>query len=250
MKLNICVPVPIKTSQFDNNLIFIRRVMDINPEFIELRFDFINNVEELTSELIYKLRKSIKTDISTIFTFRHYSEGGNYQISEDKHLSILKSFINAQPDYIDIELRSNIELLNQVVNDAIKNSVNLIFSYHNFEETPPYFDALNLIKSLKKKLINENSSKLSNLQNKIYKFIITAQNFKDNLVPLKICKYFREKNQNIISFCMGELGIFSRIMCPIAGSFLTYASFEHKTAPGQININDMREIYHLFPKFL
>jgi len=44
---------------------------------------------------------------------------------------------------------------------------------------------------------------------------------------------------------MGELGIFSRIMCPIVGSFLTYAFFEEKTAPGQINITKMREIYDL-----
>ena len=40
------------------------------------------------------------------------------------------------------------------------------------------------------------------------------------------------------------------IMCLLAGSFLTYASLEEKTAPGQININEMREIYHLFPNFL
>ncbi len=40
---------------------------------------------------------------------------------------------------------------------------------------------------------------------------------------------------------MGELGIFSRIMCTLAGSFLTYASFEEKTAPGQLNIKKMRE---------
>ena len=44
---------------------------------------------------------------------------------------------------------------------------------------------------------------------------------------------------------MGELGIFSRIVCPLAGSFLTYASFEEKTAPGQLNIKKMREIYNL-----
>jgi len=49
---------------------------------------------------------------------------------------------------------------------------------------------------------------------------------------------------------MGELGIFSRIACVLTGSFLTYASLEEKTAPGQINIDEMREIYHLFSNFL
>ena len=245
MNLNICIPIRINTTQLDRLLTSIRRVMDENPEFIELRFDFIDKVEELTSEFIYKLRKSIKADISTIFTFRHYSEGGNYQISGDKHLSIIKSLIDAQPDYIDIELRSNIKLLNQVINDAINNTVKIIFSYHDFEKTHPYQGALNLIESLQNKLNNYISSNISNLETLIYKFIFSAQIFEDNLVPLKICRYLVEKNQNIISFCMGELGIFSRIMCPIAGSFLTYASFEEKTAPGQINITKMKEIYNL-----
>ena len=44
---------------------------------------------------------------------------------------------------------------------------------------------------------------------------------------------------------MGTLGFFSRIMCVIKGSFLTYASLEEKTAPGQINIEKMKEIYDL-----
>jgi len=245
MDLNICIPIPIKNTQLDKNLASIKRVMDENPEFIELRFDFIDKIEELSSEFVYKLRKSIKTDISTIFTFRHFSEGGNYQISEDKHLSIIKSFIEAQPDYIDIELRSDIKLLNQVINNAVKNKVKILSSYHNFDKTPPYIDALGLIESLQNKLTNEISHNINNLQPIIYKFIFMAQIFEDNLVPLKICKYFKEKNQNIISFCMGELGIFSRIMCPLAGSFLTYASFEEKTAPGQINITTMKEIYNL-----
>ena len=245
MNLNICIPIPIKTTQLNKNLTSIRRVVDENPEFIELRFDFIDKLEELTSAFLHKLTNSIKPDISTVFTFRHYSEGGNCQISENERQSIVTRFIETQPDYIDIELRSNIELLSQVINNAIKNKLKIILSYHNFEETPPYSDALNLIKSLQNKLNNEISPNINNLQTIIYKIIFTARIFEDNLVPLKICRHFNEENMNIISSCMGELGIFSRIMCPIVGSFLTYASFEEKTATGQINITKMREIYNL-----
>jgi 3-dehydroquinate dehydratase type I len=64
---------------------------------------------------------------------------------------------------------------------------------------------------------------------------------------MKICRDLLEKNKykNVISFCMGELGIFSRIMCVIAGSFLTYASLEERTAPGQINIKNMRDFLQI-----
>ena len=44
---------------------------------------------------------------------------------------------------------------------------------------------------------------------------------------------------------MGGLGIFSRITCVKAGSFLTYASLADRTAPGQINVKLMREIHEL-----
>ncbi|MFX1575308.1 MAG: type I 3-dehydroquinate dehydratase [Promethearchaeota archaeon] len=245
MHPNICIPIPINTSQLDENITSIRKILAENPEFIEFRFDFIDNVEELTSEFISKLIKSINTDVSTIFTFRDYSEGGHNQISIDKHSSLMKSLIEAQPDYIDIELRSNIMLLNQIINYAIINRVKIIFSYHNLETTPPYQEALNLINSLKNKIINECSPNLNDLQDIIYKFIFTAQTFEDNLVVLNLCKYFREKNQKIISFCMGELGIFSRIVCTLTGSFLTFASLEKTTAPGQLNIKKMKEFYRL-----
>ncbi len=44
---------------------------------------------------------------------------------------------------------------------------------------------------------------------------------------------------------MGELGLFSRIMCVLTGSFLTYVYLEEKTAPGQITIDKMKEILDL-----
>ena len=40
---------------------------------------------------------------------------------------------------------------------------------------------------------------------------------------------------------MGTLGIFSRILCVLNGSFLTYGSIDEKTAPGQIDITNLRE---------
>ena len=49
---------------------------------------------------------------------------------------------------------------------------------------------------------------------------------------------------------MGATGIFSRIMCVTVGSFLTYASIEEKTAPGQLPIDELREIYKLFPNIV
>jgi len=45
---------------------------------------------------------------------------------------------------------------------------------------------------------------------------------------------------------MGEKGIISRIFSPYFGGFFTFASIKELTAPGQINIEDMRKIIDLF----
>ncbi|MFX1596251.1 MAG: type I 3-dehydroquinate dehydratase, partial [Promethearchaeota archaeon] len=135
--------------------------------------------------------------------------------------------------------------LNQILSNAKKNDVKIIVSYHDLEKTPSYKDALDLIETLKMEFINNCLSNLENIEEIIYKFVFTVQNFEDNLIPLKICNYFREKNQKVISFCMGELGIFSRVLCPLMGSFLTYVSLNEKVASGQINIQTIKEIYDL-----
>ena len=250
MKFNICVPIPIKSANILELKSIIAESLRSDPNLIELRYDYIDDVQQITQDFVNELLANVQPKIPVIFTFRNHKEGGKMKIDDKIRFEILKTLVLSHPNYLDIEMNTEKRNLGEIINNAIKNKVKLIFSYHNFEKTPPYKDALSLIKSLKNKLINEFSPNLNNLQDIIYKFIFTAQRFEDNLVPLKICKYFKEKNQKIISFCMGELGIFSRIMCTLAGSFLTYASFEEKTALGQLNIKKMREIYNLIMNFI
>ena len=94
---------------------------------------------------------------------------------------------------------------------------------------------------LKSKLIVD--SKI--IRQSIYKVIFTANKFEDNLISLDLCKSFSKEGHKVISFCMGDLGNLSRLVCVKVGSFLTYGSFEDKTAPGQINIRKMRKFYEI-----
>jgi len=244
MNPKICITIPI-TAQLDKNLLSIKKVLNEKPQFVELRFDFIDKVEELTREFINNLKKAFDSNISIIFTLRDYSEGGNISINKDDRISILNYLIDAKPDYFDIELRSDLELLNQVINKAIKNQVRMIFSYHDSEKTPCYIETIHLIETLKERLVDHFSINLDNLKEIIYKFIFTAQTVEDNLIPLKVCKKFKERNQKVISFCMGEMGILSRVICVLTGSFLTYACLEEQTASGQIDIYVLKEVLKL-----
>ncbi len=245
MKFNICVAVPIKSGDLEQNKSIINKILKENPEFIEFRFDYIDNKQNLTRDFVEKMLKYIKSDTRAIFTMRDASEGGQMELNNHERVQILETLIQAQPEYLDIEINSNVSILKQVISSAVKNKVNLIFSNHDFEGTQNYEKTVKIIDSFTNKLKNEFKTDSKIVDRSIYKIIFTAQNFEDNLIPLKVCKYFSEKNRKVICFCMGELGIFSRVSCVKSGSFLTYGSFEDKTAPGQIKISKMREIHEL-----
>jgi len=247
MKFNICVAIPITTGDLEINKSVMKKVLDENPEFIELRFDYIEDIQQITPTLLKNLLDLINSQTQAIFTFRDFAEGGQIELGNSERLKVIKLLIEAHPQYYDIEMNSERETLRSVIDLARENNVKLIYSFHDFEKTPNYAEGVKLIEKLKEDLVNNYAVDFISIKETVFKIIFTAQAFEDNLVPLKICNILIEKHkiENVISFCMGELGIFSRIMCLKAGSFLTYASLEGKTAPGQINIRKMREFLQI-----
>ncbi|MFX0039801.1 MAG: type I 3-dehydroquinate dehydratase [Promethearchaeota archaeon] len=245
MKYNLCVPVPIRYANIEEVKSIIEKVNKAKPNLIEFRFDYLSNYKNLSLEFIRNLMDIISPYAATIFTFRKSTEGGRIHIKEDERIKIYKMFLDAKPDYIDLELNIDNEIIDEIINLAYENGVKMIFSYHNFERTLSFNEATNLLEQFTKKLIQELTLNPKILEGTIKKMIFTAQSFEDNLIPLRLCRQFSSSNQRIISFCMGPLGIFSRINCIIAGSYLTYAFLEEETAQGQINIEKMREIYDL-----
>ena len=247
MKFNICVAIPIKSGNVKENEEIIKRVLESNPDLIEFRFDYIDEISELTPDFVKSLLDLVRPNILSIFTFRDPSEGGQCELNKEQRTKIIKLLIKAQPEYFDIEMNTEIENLRDIINFANENEVKLIFSYHDFDKTPSLEVATSIFEKFKDKLLNNHLVDFLTFKKITYKLIFTAKNFEDNLIPIKLCRDIseKEKEQGIISFCMGELGIFSRITCVKFGSLLTYGSLEDKTAPGQINIEKIREIHQL-----
>ncbi|MBY9005570.1 MAG: type I 3-dehydroquinate dehydratase [Candidatus Lokiarchaeota archaeon] len=245
MKLNICVAIQIKSGDFGDNVKIIKKALDHDAELIELRFDYIDNTKEITQKLADDLISLIHPKAQAIFTFRDYNEGGQIKIDNDLRLEILKLLINAKPDYLDIEMASSNKILDEVIDLSTQKKVSLIFSYHNFKKTPNLEKSLDIINRFKDKIQNKLSFDLDIVKKNIIKLIFKANSFEDNLVSLHLSKKFSEEEQKIISFCMGESGMLSRFFCVNLGSFLTFASIEGKTAPGQIHIEKIRQLHSL-----
>lgn len=245
MKYNLCISIPIKFATTKEVRPIIDKAIKLKPNIIELRFDYISNLESLSLDFVRDLLNIIHPHAAVIFTLRSSSEGGQLKMNLREYFKVMKMLIEVKPDYLDLEMSTHKTVLKDIIKLASQNEIKLICSYHNFEKTMNFDESIILIKDFNQKLTQELSLDSKILEDIIYKLIFTAQNFEDNLIPLKLCKELSKSKQKIISFCMGTLGIFSRITCVIAGSFLTYASLKEKTAPGQIHIKKIRKTYKL-----
>ena len=129
---------------------------------------------------------------------------------------------------IDIDMGKS-RMASKIKNKGTK----CIISYHNYMSTPP----LNELKQVCRKQIELGAD--------ICKIVTMAEKAEDNLVLLELVKEF--KKNKIVGFCMGPLGIVSRILSPLAGGAFTYASAKSgkESAPGQIPAEKLRKIYEL-----
>ena len=161
---------------------------------------------------------------------RRADEGGRWEGKEAARIKELRHAVELGADIIDIELATpDVE---KIV-DEIKGRAECLVSYHNIEETPP-------LDRLRQIVINQLAAGAG-----ICKVVTTARSFADNLAVLQLIADFSETN--IISFAMGAAGQLSRVLCPLVGGYLTYASLGEgkESAEGQVTVKDLREIYRM-----
>ena len=159
---------------------------------------------------------------------RRVEEDGRWQGSEPDRIDELLSAVGLGAAIVDIELAT--PGVEGIVGE-IKGKAECLLSYHNLRETPT-------LESMRQIVSNQLAAGAG-----ICKVVTTAQNFTDNISVLQLISDFPESR--IISFAMGSLGHISRILCPLAGGYLTYASIEEgrESAPGQITVRDLTQIY-------
>ncbi|MBY9018155.1 MAG: type I 3-dehydroquinate dehydratase [Candidatus Lokiarchaeota archaeon] len=239
--INICLAIPVNSDNYKDLELVIREGIGSGSNFIEFRFDYLKNEELITLNFLRNLKKLIPATISSIFTLRHHSEGGKLKINEYKREKIIQRFIEAKPDFIDIEMNSSKDLLKKIKDIFDNYNIKLIFSYHDFIKTPDFNHSKSIVDKFEHLLLDELNFNIETINNSVYKLVFTAQEFRNNFIPIKICKFYSKLNRKIISFCMGDLGIISRIYCLHNGAFLTYGSFMEETAPGQISSKDIKD---------
>lgn len=204
---------------FFNDLAKIQRVADL----IELRVDYIQGLQvEHLKEL------KAKTEKPAILTCRKKAEGGGFAGSEKQRLAIIQKAIDLKFPYVDVELSTFKKYkLNKI------RGVKLIVSYHNFEKTPSY--------NFLEKIVGQ----CYKLGADIAKVAVKANSFKDSKTILQLVLN-KKPNKEIIALAMGEKGKITRVVSPLLGAYLTFASVGGRgSAPGQIDIKGLKAIYQV-----
>ena len=189
-------------------------------DIIELRIDYIKNVD--LKRLLERRTKPL------IVTNRPVREGGKFDGSEEDRIALLKLAIRLQADYVDIEHDSIQHLCGDTEHRVPTSTTKIIVSYHNFCKT--------------RDNLTDIYNRLSQSGADIVKIVTHANSITDNV---RIYRLLQQSQMPLISFCMGELGIISRILYKRFGSYLTFASLRtgKESAPGQISIHEFLNTY-------
>ena len=202
------------------------------PDLLEWRVDAYGNVTAVEDVLavLGELRQAIG-NIPLIFTCRIDREGGLRPIPPGFRLALITAALaTGNIDLVDIELCNEGEFIAAVRQSAENNNCMLILSHHNFQETPE--ESFIVGKLLEAQAAGANIAKLA----------VMPKNYADVLILLAATNRARNGAVMIplLTMAMGMEGKLSRIAGGLFGSDITFASGSRSSAPGQMQIDDLR----------
>jgi 3-dehydroquinate dehydratase-1 len=191
--------------------------LKLEADLVELRLDFIKNHGAI--------KDLIPADFPTLVTNRPKREGGHFMGSEDDRIRILIDWMKLGADCVDIELSTEMNLLNDVVKEAKQLGVSVLVSHHDFNGTPSVQELMEIAK------------KAERTGGNLIKIVTTANGVKDSV---RIMDFLLQAQAQLkvplVALAMGEAGKVSRIVSPLLGSPIIYAAVEEATAAGQMDI--------------
>ncbi len=157
-----------------------------------------------------------RTPIPAIFTCRRKDQGGGFTGSERERLQILKQAL-ATKHLVDIEM----DALPQLVSSHRTGKV--IGSWHDFQGMLRDWGSLGL--------------RIHALGADVLKLVGMAADEDDVLPP---CSWLSQTPYPAIGIAMGAAGVATRLLAPrFPSAFLTFASLDQTSAPGQIHVQEI-----------
>jgi 3-dehydroquinate dehydratase / shikimate dehydrogenase len=196
--------------------------------FLEFRLDYLSK----PALAVPKVKRFTEAHPETVVvaTCRRAASGGKFRGSIASQLDVLAKASAAGCQLVDLELQTALKSKPAQL-QKLRNHAALILSFHDFRGT---------------KKLDETLEKMRAFPADYYKLVSTATTLSDNVEMIKFLAREGDRS-SLISLCMGEQGIISRVLGLRAGSAFTFAAagFGQETAPGQINAQELRNVYRI-----
>ena len=218
----VCVSV---ACEMVDQAIDIAKHSERHADVIEIRLDSLSHpeFEPFTQNLTKPL----------LFTNRPAWEGGSFKGSEGERVALLLKAIQNDCALVDLELKTAHELRAELLDVLLKHpQTGLIISWHDFSGTPSSEELGDILQQQ----IESGAH--------VGKIVTMANDYRDVLRILNLQAIATENNFPLIAFCMGQVGMISRLATLKLGGYMTYAAPDggDETAPGQMPVSLIREM--------
>lgn len=227
----ICVPITGLTKEeiLDQG----RRIAAAGPDLVEWRGDFYEEI--LTAgkaEEMLEALSDILGEIPILFTFRTAGEGGNREISTEEYrgLNLVVADQNLAA-LIDVEVYKEGLDPEELIEEVHQRGGMVVASNHHFDQTPYLMEMIEILTDMEE------------MRADILKLAVMPKAPEDVLNLLQATRRVSAVTPRpVVTMSMAKLGIVSRISGGTFGSAITFATVGEASAPGQIPLEEMRNI--------
>ena len=217
-----------------------KNIKELGADIIEWRADWYQDVFDKNEMLntLERLRGTLG-NMPLLFTFRTGKEGGACKIDPEMYVNINRRAIKSgNIDMVDIELFTGEAEVFELVQLAKEHGVKIVMSNHDFQKTPP------------KEEIIARLRKMQEIGADIPKIAVMPQNKKDVLTLLSATEEMVSKYAKcpIVTMSMSGTGVISRLCGEVFGSAMTFGAAGKVSAPGQMEVKDLKEVLGLIHK--
>jgi 3-dehydroquinate dehydratase-1 len=167
-----------------------------------------------------------------LVTNRRKEEGGFFAGPEKNRVDLLAEAARLGVDGVDIEASTGERLISHLAGkiSGPGKAAKMIVSHHELRGTPTG-------RGLRRRY-----EACRAFGAPVVKIVTYAHCVEDNFRVLQLIPRSLAEGQAIVAFCMGPEGRISRLLAPLLGSCISYASLGNgaESAPGQLTVTEMR----------
>lgn len=232
----ICVPIVGTTEE---EIVAEARTFDsLDLDLVEWRVDWFEGIDDIarTVEVAKRLNETLGAQVPLLCTIRTAVEGGEKNLDTNEYITLNRALIESGAvDLVDVELMLGDEAMRELVSCAHDNGVIVIASNHDFNATPPREELIARMKHMQ------------DLGADILKVAVMPTSTHDVIELLAATEEMTSDHASrpIVTMSMGGQGAISRICGEVFGSAITFGCASKASAPGQIDVADLRTLLTL-----